>query len=515
MKPSTELFKLIKSLSKSEKRFFKLSSSLQSGEKNYLKVFDFIDSQDEYDEEQMKKTFKKEKFIKHLPSEKNHLYKLILKSLRSYYSEQSISSLLKQEIKNIEILYNKALYKECEKFVSRAKKMATENEKFYYWYELLAWEKKLVEEGFEEGVFSDDMDKLVTEEEEVIAKLRNVAEYQIIYSKINLIFRSGGFTRSDEEQKIVEGIADYHLIKGKNTALSTRAATMCYYIKGLCAATNRNFEDSFQFFNRTIEILDNNPKIKTDSGQRYVLSLSFLLRCYIDILDFKKAEELIILMRNLETEPGFDSMDIKVRIFSNSYIQELAMLQRQGKFAESLNVVNQIEEVENQYIGKITKEQEVLLTYHKAISYFGVNDYKKALSYINEVLNDNEQNLRQDIYSFSRIFNLVLHFELENYDFLEYIIKSTNRYLSKQGRVSGAESVIIKYIRRMAKVILPSERIEYLNQLKQELDELMLDKHEQVLLEYFDINAWVLSKLNKTSFESEVAQKVIKSELSR
>ena len=137
MKPSVELFKLIKSLTKSEKRFFKLSSSLQSGEKNYLKIFDYIEKQTEYDEYELKKAFEGETFIKHLPSEKNHLYKLILKSLRSYYSEPSVNSTLKQEIKNIEILYNKALYKECEKFVSRAKQTAKKFEKFYYWFELI------------------------------------------------------------------------------------------------------------------------------------------------------------------------------------------------------------------------------------------------------------------------------------------------------------------------------------------------------------------------------------------
>ena len=80
MKPSTELFKLIKSLTKSEKRFFKLSSSLQAGDKNYLKIFDYIEKQNEYNEEDLKAAFVKETFIKHLPSEKNHLYKLILKS---------------------------------------------------------------------------------------------------------------------------------------------------------------------------------------------------------------------------------------------------------------------------------------------------------------------------------------------------------------------------------------------------------------------------------------------------
>ena len=117
MKPSIELFKLIKSLSKSEKRFFKLSSSLQSGDKNYLKIFDFIEKQNEYNEEKLKVEFSKEIFIKHLPSQKNHLYKLILKSLRSFHSEESVISILKQEIKNIEILYNKALYKEWLDFI--------------------------------------------------------------------------------------------------------------------------------------------------------------------------------------------------------------------------------------------------------------------------------------------------------------------------------------------------------------------------------------------------------------
>jgi hypothetical protein len=165
MKPSTELFDLVKSLTKSEKRFFKLSSSLQSGEKNYLKIFDVIDRQKTYDEDAIKSQFKEETFIKHFPSEKNHLYKLILKSLRSYHSDNSVSSVLKQEIKNIEILYRKALFKECNKFLARAKKTAIEREKFYYWFELISWEKLLLEEAYEAGEFTTDLDALIKEEQ--------------------------------------------------------------------------------------------------------------------------------------------------------------------------------------------------------------------------------------------------------------------------------------------------------------------------------------------------------------
>jgi hypothetical protein len=153
---------------------------------------------------------------------------------------------------------------------------------------------------------------------------------------------------------------------------------------------------------------------------------------------------------------------------------------------------------------KINKEQEVILTYKKAYSYFGIGNYKKALFYVNNVLNDNEQQLRQDIYSFLRLFNLVLHFELENYDFLEYVIKSTNRFLTKQERDFEAETICIKHIKKLAKTNSTAERISNLQQLKKELNDVMKNRSESVILEYINITAWVDSKINKVSFAESV-----------
>jgi len=227
MKPSHELFRLVKSLTKSEKRFFKLMSSLQSGEKNYIKLFDAIEKQAEYDEEGIKEQFSGQTFIKHLPSEKNHLYKLILKSLRLFYSENSVSAILAENIQSIEILYNKALYSECGKLVRKAKNIAKDHERFYYLFELIKWEKSLLEEEFQSGKFDRDLNKVVEEEHSVIKKLRNLAEYQILYSKINYVFRQGGYTRNAQERELVNEIQSHELIKGKNTALSKRAAATC------------------------------------------------------------------------------------------------------------------------------------------------------------------------------------------------------------------------------------------------------------------------------------------------
>ncbi|MFK8038189.1 MAG: hypothetical protein AB8B74_07875 [Crocinitomicaceae bacterium] len=504
MKPSVELFNLIESLTKSEKRFFKLNSTLQSGEKNYIKIFDFVEKQKKYDEEELKAHFKGEIFVDHLPSEKNHLYKLILKSLRSFYSEQNVSAQLKQEIKNVEILHKKALYKECAKFVKRAKRIAKQYEKFYYWYELIGWERKLLEEAYEEGVFTQDINQLIEEETGVIEKLRNLGEYQILYSKINLIFKSGGFSRNDEERKIVSEIADYHLITGKNTAVSVRATSICYYIKGLCAASVRDYDLAIVNFRKTKMVMDKYPDIKQDLQSRYISTLTFLLSCYIDQNDFENAEKFLNEIKDLPNQKGYDSIDSKVKIYSSIGVGEIQLYNRKGDFEKARELCESVDGRLEAYKNKLTKEKNLLLDYSKAYTLFGIGDFKASLKIVNKMLNDNEKRLRQDIYSFSRIFNLVIHYELGNFDFVEYEVKSTSRFLGKKEKDYFIEKVFIKYIKKLSKEEANFGKREIFENFYAEIDKLLMLPNEQVILEYFNIKAWVYSKIKRIPFTEAI-----------
>lgn len=508
MKPSTELHSLIKSLTKSEKRFFKLNSSLQSGDKNYLKIFDFVEKQKKYDEEELKNHFKEETFVKHLPSEKNHLYRLILKSLRAYYSEQSVSSQLKQEIKNIDILNRKALYKECSKFVTRAKQLAEEYEKFYYWFELINWEKRLLEEAYESGIFTINLDELIKEEQMVVDKLRNLAEYHVLYSRINYIFKSGGFTRNEQEREVVNEIENYHLIKGKDTALSTRATTICYYIKGVCSASKRDYENALIFFRKAKSVMERKSKIRDDLQQRYIATLNFLMLCYIDTYDFKSAEMLVAEIKALGGKKAFDALDSKVRLFTATLIGQLQLNNRKGHFQKSIELIPEVEQGLEVFEEKINKEKQLLFTYNLAYASFGVEDYRTALRYINEVLNDNEKQLRQDIYSFARIFNLIIHFELQNLDFLEYDLKSAARYLNKHPKDYQVEKLFIAHIKLLAREEELESQREIFVKFDEKLRELLKMDRENVILEYFDILAWTDSKINNRSFAEAVQKRI-------
>ena len=509
MKPTTELFDLIKSLTKSEKRFFKLSSSLQQGEKNYIRLFDAIEEQENYDEEKIKSKFKKEIFIQHFPSEKNHLYKQILKALRAFHSENSISNILRLELKNIEILYKKALYKECAKFVSRTKKLAIEHEKFYYTFELINWEKQLLEEEYETGGFDKDLDELISQETECIQKLRNLAEYHMIYSRVNYVIRRGGFARNDEERRIVNELENYHLIKGKNTALSSRAATICYYIKGVCNAFNRNYDEALINFKKVKDIIDSKLHLKPDLAQRYVRTLNLILTSYIELHEYERAENIIQEIQDLEEEDGFTDTNTSLRIKTTVMISTLQICNKTGNFEKGIALIPDCIKLLEKNANKINKEQIIEFYINISGIYFINKDYKESLYWLNKVLNDNEKHLRRDLFNFARVFNLVLHFELGNYDLLEYVIKSTSHQLTKDENNYKAETLVVKHVRKLIKNTNEKTRFESYGEMKKDLEKLFADNQEKVLLDYFDILAWVESKIIGESLAQSLRRKYL------
>lgn len=504
MKPSNELHDLIKSLTKSEKRFFKLHSSLQAGDKNYLRIFDAIDKQKVYDEEAIKKQFAKETFIKHLPSEKNHLYKLILKALRAFHAESSVSGILKQEIKNIEILYQKALYTECNKLLHRAKRIARDNERFYYWFELLNWEKMLLEEAYESGEFTKDLDALIEEERDVIEKLRNLAAYHILYSKINYVFRSGGYVRTDEEHAMVEEISEHPLIKGKNTALSRRAATICYYTQGFCQWAKRDWAVSLEKFQRVKQILDDNEQIRADLPKRYIRTVHYIINAQIELKDLKNAKANISYMRELPSRSGFNGQNIETQVFVASFLSELRLLDRAGEHEKAISLTPTIIAGMEDLGERLHKEQELEFYYTLACVHFGGGEMNKALFWLNKVLNDNEPTLRQDIFTYARLFNLVVHYELGNYDLLEYIVRSTQRFLSKRHRAEGMETVLMEHIKKLARAGDPGVKRELFRSMLDKFQPLLVDANESLVLKYFDVISWVNAHIEGVPFSTIV-----------
>lgn len=297
------------------------------------------------------------------------------------------------------------------------------------------------------------------------------------------------------------------MIKGKNTALSSRASTICYYIKGLCATTNRQYQDAFTFFGKSKEIFDRHPHIRADLAKRYLKTLSNLLYCYIDSKNYEAAFSLIKDMIELRNKPGFDTLEMEVKIFTSTHIAELMLHNKMGDFDKAVRVSKDIAVGMEKYKGRINKEQQLVFSYHISYAYFGTEQFKDALFWINQVLNDTEQTLRQDIFGFSRLFNLLIHFELGNHDLMEYTIKSTSRYLNKKEKDYQIEGEMIRYLKKLIKVTIEFDRKEIYEKMMGEFEKMLENPVERIILEYVDVLSWLESKISKRSFAESVKKR--------
>ena len=118
--------------------------------------------------------------------------------------------------------------------------------------------------------------------------------------------------------------------------------------------------------------------------------------------------------------------------------------------------------------------------------------------------------MRQDLFIYARLFNLVVHYELGNFDLLEYIVRSTQRFLSKRHRAHEVETLLIDSIKKMARAQQPSARREHANALKAGLTELKKDPNANTVFKYFDFMAWVEAQVEGRPFAEVVKANLAK-----
>ena len=148
------------------------------------------------------------------------------------------------------------------------------------------------------------------------------------------------------------------------------------------------------------------------------------------------------------------------------------------------------------------KEVVLRLYYYMAYLHFGAGQHNKALHWINRVINDNENDLRQDLYGYARLLNIVLHYELGNSDLLEYTIKSTSRYLQKRMRDFEIEKLILEQFKKLIRLRNASAKKTQLMEFQSKLSQLAAGDECKALFRYLDFSTWIEAQLKNVTLEA-------------
>lgn len=117
--------------------------------------------------------------------------------------------------------------------------------------------------------------------------------------------------------------------------------------------------------------------------------------------------------------------------------------------------------------------------------------------------------MREDLLCFSRILNLVAHYEAGEDYHLERLIKSTYKFLIKMEDLYQVQREMIKFLRRLGD-IYPQDIKKEFQLLHAKLKELENDPYERRSFLYLDILSWLESNIQGRSIPEIIQEKALR-----
>ncbi|MBS1634969.1 MAG: hypothetical protein JST26_03535 [Bacteroidetes bacterium] len=505
-----DLFDLVKSLSKSEKRFLKLNAAATNQQKVLIQFFDELEKEKEYNEELFIKPHKSKHGLFQAQSQLSEsLYDLILQCLRGFYAESSASFTIKDEITDILNLFDKAQYKQCRKVLNKLKQEAYKYERFHFILEIISLEKMLIAVENQFGIVHTTIERLITEEKALIQKAKNLGDYTILFSKINMMTRQSSKAKNKTDVIALDDLLNSPLLKDEGLAQSKRAQVIYHDCRSALFAKKQENEKRRKECEALIRIMDKHPELMEEMPKRYLSAINNLIAISYENRHFKACHEYIKLLRDKAELKAFNTTDLQLKIFTSTYNAELITYTDSGKYENALQAINNIEEGLARFKGKINKEEVLIFYYNIALLHAYAGEYSKALDYINLILSQGDKLLRQDLQCFARIINIGLHYELGRLKPLRYIISSVKEYYKTQPSLFKTEMLILSYFEKLAAegVTAKQDEIAFFKSFYKDLKEVMKDKHEQSVKLYFDIETYTESKLTGKSINTLLNEK--------
>jgi len=511
-KPKSDyLFRLIKSLKKSEKRYFKLFVSREDRNqgKKFLLLFDLIDQQEQFDEDSI---------LENTPSIdpaqlsniKAHLYKRVLQSLRLYDISKVAELEIRELIDHSVILYNRCLYEQCHKMLEKAKKKAAQHENLELLLEIYKWEKKvLVHTIGREN--QKRVNKIVGEVQDLNQRINHINTFTNLMAKLNSFYLKEGFVRNQKHYEKVRRFLFENLPKIEEKALSFNEKLHYYELMTGYFFFVQDFEKGHSYAKKWVELFEKRPSQVASQLEMYIKGLNNLMIAQYKLMlyhDFVEAQKKMKAIRH--SNKVLLNEDIQTKLFKYHYVHEFNRYFMLGDFTGGVAHFNKIKGNLEVYIDRVDRHSRIVMYYKIACLHFGINDHSAVVQWLHKIINLQDIDLREDVHCFARILNLISHYELGNSDVIEYYLRSTYRFLLKKDDLQQYQQYILKFMKQLNRSMTSGQLLEAFKKLLQQLQPLTQSPYEKRAFIYFDIISWLEAKIHDKTVEFVIKEKARK-----
>ena len=499
--PSNELFQLIKSLDSHEKGYFKVYASRKVEHNSYIKLFDAIDRQLTYDEVKLKKKLKNTMLMRNLKRFKSYTTEAILNSLREYHSTTSVNAELQKFILQAEVLIKKKLITLAKKILLKAEKLAMNHDIHDYSTAIYSLKDTMLRSTMNIEDLEIYLNNGALKERQHLECLKNTIEFRNLASQVQLI-SANSYSIEAKERYLnkIKSILNSSLLSSPDKALSFTALKDYYSIHFFCSKLLDKWDrETYQRQEEWLTYLESDKEKLAERTHIYLSALINLMLIQYHMGSSNETERTYEKINRF-----YFSLHIKKRTkallagFVNVTSNYMGIQLENGHPEKSLKAWQEIKS--SIFLNKLDLNLFLAICNNLSHIYFMLGNYQDALKWANKILNFREKNLL-DAQAMSRIYVLLVHYELGNYDMLPYMARSSKRFLVKHNYFSQFEKIMIHFFEReIPETNKGHGKIEVFRKLKTELEVLLKNTKQIRALEHFAHMSWIESKIENKPF---------------
>lgn len=493
------VLELIRSLTKSEKRSFKLYVNRINEESDvkFVTLFDILDKMEVYDEELLIKKMSNISKAQ-LANLKSQLYKQVLLVLRISHLKSDVDIQMRENLDYVRLLYKKGLYEESMKLLNKVKITANNYKKNIFKLALINYEKNIENQQM---LTLDNMNtmRLDRETKSIINKINVSQSFFSVALRMKAQFIKGGMARTEDELEKVNKIFYSSLPEYDQTHMSFgEQYNMCrafYWYSYLV----QDFEACTKYTEIWVSIFKENNLTHLRHAE-FLRGLNRLLQSLFRINDLDRFnmyyEELVEFEKLYMKAIDSNSKQLLLRCLT---VQTFNLCFLEGDFKKHEHAIGRYLVKIEDNLKYIDKNNQLVIFYKSSILYFGLQNYEKTMHYLDLILKDHDEHLREDLKSFAYILYVITLYEMRDYKKLEKIRKRAFVYLRQRNILGQFHHIILQFIKK-SENIMPLDLKGELKNLRSSLEPLRDDKFESKTLLYFDIMSWLESKISGRSF---------------
>ena len=500
------LFVLVKSLSKSEKRQFKLYVGRLgvNEDSKFLLLFNLLDKMNEYDELViLKKGIVKKQQLSNL---KAHLYKQILISLRLNPLHQNIRVQIREQLDFATILYHKGLYKQSLKILDKAKTLALNYEEKNIAYEVLELEK-IIESQYITRSISNRADELTIQAKELNRQNLLASKLSNLSLQLYGLFLKTGYVKNDEEYKRVTKYFNARLPKYDIKELGFREKLWLYQSYLWYSFLVQDFLSCYRYSRKWVDLFYEHPEMMKLNPVFFLRGNQYLLEALFFIRHHKKFKDALNKLEEITQEKWFPKNDnVQSLKFLYVYSNKFNLHFMEGTFKEGLPLVDETLTGIKEHRTRID-EHHIMVFYYKIASlYFGIGENKKCIEFLDKIISNKSLSMREDLLCFSRVLNLVAHYEAGLDYNLDALIRSTYKFLIRMEDLYEVQKEMIKFLRNLGDIYPNQLRGEFIK-LHKKLKTYEDHPYESRAFLYLDVISWLESKIENKSVDLIIREK--------